>query len=68
MNWFKKLFCKHEVNLNNLEEPICRFCEKKIDRLILTETSMGVNPLLKRWYIKKNLSKYAEVFKVIGKK
>lgn len=67
MNWFQKLFCNHEVDMENLQVPLCKNCGKGIPRLVFTDFRYRQNPLLKRWFIKKNLPKYAEVFKLTTK-
>jgi hypothetical protein len=75
MNFFKRLFCKCEVDMGNLDVPFCVKCKTEMPRFLDDATPfMGIpsrawrNPSLDKWYDKKRALKVLEVFKVIGRK
>jgi hypothetical protein len=75
MNFFKRFFCKCEVDMQNLDVPFCVKCKTEMPRFLDDATlfSFGSsrcwrNPSLDKWYDKKRALKVLEVFKVIGKK
>lgn len=53
-NWFKK--CKHEIDLENMEKPICVHCRKEQPLRIEPHFLAGyvvVNPVIESWRAKK---------------
>lgn len=67
ITFFKKLFCNCEVDMENLEEPICKKCNCEISKVLTNRHGIESNPKLDKWFIARNLPKYASLFKGLKK-
>lgn len=56
--WFAKWFCTHEVNLDNLELPLCKHCGNQMPYFDYT-SGIRQHPDLKKWYAKRFVKKHS---------